>query len=153
MRRKRLQHAADNLCQMFCGWRLHGCYPELERLGSGTLVVDVLAEACTFEGEPIPALGIARELAAWLREDLAAHHIDVERLREARVTVEVRLGTVPKAERRTRDSHFGPGGRHLVPPRFVACDLLCRSRVATDEKVYASEYRDYEEWPPGWPGR
>lgn len=42
MRRKRLQHAADTLCHMFCGWRLVNSYQELERLGSGTLLIDAL---------------------------------------------------------------------------------------------------------------
>ncbi len=33
MRRKRLQHDADVLCQMFCGWRLVYSYDRLLQLG------------------------------------------------------------------------------------------------------------------------
>ena len=136
---------------MFCGWRLFDSYPVLEKLGSGTLTIDSLTQACSFNGQPIPSLSIARELAAWLKQDLADYSTSVNSIREAMLTVDLQFGTVPKAERRTRDAHFGPNGQHLVPPIFIACEISCRSRVATDEKVYESEYRDREEWPSGWP--
>ena len=43
MRRKRLKHAADTLCHMFCGWWLANSYTNLETLGSGTLAIDALS--------------------------------------------------------------------------------------------------------------
>ena len=43
MRRKRLQHAADNLCQMFCGWQQASSKHRLVELGSGSLEIDVLS--------------------------------------------------------------------------------------------------------------
>lgn len=54
MRRKRLQHTADTICRMFCGWRLVNCMPQLVDLGSGTIHIDVLTGSCSFDGEAIP---------------------------------------------------------------------------------------------------
>ena len=77
VRRKRLQHSADTFCQMFCGWRLANSYKDLERLGSGTLSIDVLVGSCRFDGTPIEPLSIAGELHSWLCEDLAAQGIPI----------------------------------------------------------------------------
>ena len=83
MRRKRLQHVADTLCHMFCGWRLLFSFAKLERIGSGTLEIDVLERTCRFEGEEIERLTIADELHAWMTGDLAAHDMATSDLREA----------------------------------------------------------------------
>ncbi len=153
MRRKRLQHVADTLCHMFCGWRLCSSYPDLEKLGSGTLSIDVLTQARTFQGQPVRRLQIAGELAAWLHKDLAANRIDISDLREADLTADLRFDTVAKDQRATRDAHFDQQGHHLVPPRFLRCRIHCRAQVSTDEATYTSEYDDLEEWPSGWPAR
>src|SRR5687767_1271930 len=131
MGRKRLQHAADILCQMFCGWRLVNSYRELERLGSGTLVIDALTEVCTFDGQPIERLPIAGELRAWLEQDLPENGVQIAELREAALTAELRFGWVARGERGTRVVHFDPGGDVVAPARFLVCEIECRSRVAT----------------------
>ena len=53
MGRKRLQHVADTMCQMFCGWRLIGSKRSLVKLGAGTLEIDVITGECSFQGESI----------------------------------------------------------------------------------------------------
>ena len=151
MRRKRLQHAADILCQMFCGWRLINSYRELERLGSGRWRINALTEQCLHNGIAVKSLTIAGELAAWLKEELAANNIDIAAVHEATLEADVILGSVPRNDRRNKDVHYAPDGRATLPAQFITCDISCRSRVATDEKVYTSEYSDHEEWPPGWP--
>jgi hypothetical protein len=83
MRRKRLQHSADTLYQMFCGWRLANFYKDLGRLGSGMLSIDVLVDSCRFDDMPIEPLNIARELHSWLRGDLAAQGIHIGTLLRA----------------------------------------------------------------------
>ena len=136
---------------MFCGWRLVNSYPQLERLGSGTLIIDALSQACSFNGQTIEPLTIAGELAAWLREDLAAHHIDDSQLRQATLVAELQFSTVARAERATHEIHFTARGHEAAPALFLSCEIGCKSRVVTDERSYESEYRDREEWPPGWP--
>jgi hypothetical protein len=148
---KRLRHAADILCQMFCGWRLINSYYDLERLGPGTVSIDALTEACSFNGQPIPPLQIAAELRAWLHQDLPQHGIEIAALTEASLTAELRFGTVAKADRVTGAIHFTPDDGMVVPPIFVSCHIDCRSRVATADRVFTSSLRDVEEWPAGWP--
>ncbi len=49
VRRKRLQHAADFLCRMFCGSRLANSYRSLASHGTGMLRIDALTGSCAFE--------------------------------------------------------------------------------------------------------
>jgi len=81
MRRKRLQHAADTMCQMFCGWRLIGSKPSLVNLGSGTLEIDAITGQCLFQGKNIGPLTIAEEIRAWLEQDLATNKIPIASLK------------------------------------------------------------------------
>jgi hypothetical protein len=50
---KGLQHVADTMCQMFCGWRLIESKPNLANLGSGTLEIDTITGQCLFQGKSI----------------------------------------------------------------------------------------------------
>jgi hypothetical protein len=63
---KRLQHVADTMCQMFCGWRLIESKPNLVNLGSGTLEIDAITGQCLFQGKSFEQLTIAEEIRAWL---------------------------------------------------------------------------------------
>ena len=136
---------------MFCGWRLVNSYRDLERLGSGTLAIDALTEACTFNGQAIRPLSIAGELVAWLRGDLVANNIDAAQLREASLTAALQFASVPREARSTTPIHFARDGSQATTPDFIALDISCHSRIVTNEKVYAFEYEHREEWPPGWP--
>ena len=151
MRRKRLQHAADNLCQMLCGWRLANSYADLQRLGSGTLTIDVLTAASRFNGQPVPDLSIAGELQAWFNAELARERINREEIVEATVIADLVLSPIERRQRRTRSQYFEPSGRHANPGAFWALDLRCSSQIRTDEKLYAGASVDREEWPDGWP--
>ena len=131
MRRKRLQHAADTLCHMFCGWRLVNSGPQLELLGSGSLHIDALTESCEFEGNTLKrTLPIAGELHAWLTRDLATHGIAITDLREASLVATLQLAY--------RTARQGRGLMH--------CDIVCESRVITDEKSYTCTFRGAEAW-------
>src|SRR5690349_12497837 len=98
VRRKRLQHAADALCRMFCGWRLANAYRSLASLGTGTLRIYLLRGSCEFEGEPIGALSIAGELQQWLHGDLAAHLIPSEGLSRAMLTAGLAFSAAPPGQ-------------------------------------------------------
>ena len=149
MRRKRLQHVADILCHMFCGWRLTWSYPRLAELGSGTLRIDVLAQSCAFNDQPISPLPIVRELHGWMLDECADNLIDAGLIRQAELVVELKVGLIPRRHRRTTTRFFTLAQRLWSPPQFVSCAFACRSRVVTDETTYSSAYDDYEEWPSG----
>ena len=151
MRRKRLQHAADTLCHMFCGWRLVNSYGDLERLGTGRLAVDVLSGRCSFDGNPIEQLSIAHELWAWLREDLSAHDIPADAVLRAELHAELELSRIGLPQRATREQHMDSRGKPIRTGEFHRLRIECKSEVATDEVVYTASLSDVEEWPVGWP--
>jgi hypothetical protein len=140
MRRKRLQHLAQNLAQMFCGWQLLPDYGILTRLGNGILEIDVLERSCRFNGEPIKPLVMAKVLNSWMQEDLQDHGIPLESIRAAVVQVEF-------TTRHTNKQQILSGVWAKPSRHFVLCDLNCRGRVSTDERIYEGEYRELEEWP------
>jgi hypothetical protein len=152
MRRKRLKHAADILCQMFCGWRLNNSKPEVVKLGSGILEIDALTGNCFFDGQSIPELSIAVELREWLKEDLAAHNIPIETLSHARLKVALSFSEISWNDRQAKGEMFFSGnGGAVKTPTMHRCVVQCESEVATDEAVYPSHFEDLEEWPIGWP--
>lgn len=150
MRRKRLRHVAQNLCQMFCGWRLTNSYRDLERLGSGTLTVDALTGECLVNGAATEELSIAGELQSWLLDDLGRCRVPVEDLREVMVKADLDLTAISAKKRVTRDYHF-EDGKALTKGTFNRLVIVCRSSVVTSETRYEAEERDVEEWPVGWP--
>lgn len=150
MRKRRLQHNADTLCQMFCGWRLIKCKPQLVALGSGTIHIDVLSGSCSFEGKTIPQLSIAEELRLWLLEDLEANHIPVAGLTGASLETKLSFSEIPWPDRIPHDKFFNDG-RTARTDKVHRCAIRCCSEVATDEAVYRSDCHDIQEWPVGWP--
>lgn len=150
MRRKRLQHAADILCHMFCGWRLHSSKPVLAKLGSGTLEIDALTGNCYFDEHPIPPLAISVELREWLSEDLKEHQIPMEVISRAKLKANLSFREIPWKEKSKREIFFA-NDVAIRTASLYRCAIECESEVATDEAVYRSRHEDVEEWPPGWP--
>src|SRR5271155_4719419 len=99
MRRKRLQHAADTICQMFCGWRLVESKPSLLKLGPGTLEIDAITGQCCFDGKTTGQLSIAEEIRVWLRLDLETNEIPIAVLTGARLVVKLSFSVVPWNDR------------------------------------------------------
>lgn len=94
MRRKRLQHVADTMCQMFCGWRLIASKPNLLKLGSGTLEIDAITGQCVFQSKITRQLTIAEEIHAWLQQDLATNEIPIAALTGAHLSVKLSFSVV-----------------------------------------------------------
>ena len=150
MRRKRLQHAADTICHMFCGWRLINCTARLVELGSGTIQIDVLSGRCSFDGRPIPQLSIAEELRLWLLADLESNEIPVAGLTRASLDAKLSFSEISWRDKRSNDQYFNDG-RPVRTDTIHRCAIACKSEVATNDAVYRSELEDIEEWPAGWP--
>jgi hypothetical protein len=152
MRRKRLNHCADTLCHMFCGWRLINSYADIESLGSGTLEINALTGDATFNGSRTRPLAIAGELQAWLAEDCESHSIPIDQLRSARLKAELDLSKTEWKNRQSRDHWFDHKGAEIVSRQINRCVIQCDSIIETDETVYRSQFHDLEEWPDGFPG-
>jgi hypothetical protein len=149
MRTKRLQHVADTMCQMFCGWRLIGSKPNLVNLGSGTLEIDAITGQCFFQGQIIAQLAIAEEIRAWMQDDLAANKIPVAALTVARLSVKLSFSVVPWNKQTREIFHSDEGA--VRTEKMNRCTIECDSNVATDEAVYRSKSTAVQEWPVGWP--
>jgi len=118
---------------MFCGWRLANSYKDLERLGSGTLIIDVLAGSCLFDGLTIEPPNIAWELRSWLCEDLAAQGIPVGALLRAGLTARLSITAGGSRPRDTPVHFLGADGKPIRSGEFYRCEVVCESEVATDE--------------------
>ena len=149
MHRKRLQHVADTLCQMFCGWRLIGSKPNLVNLGSGTLEIDAITGQYFFQSKTIGLLSIAEEIRAWLQQDLATNKISIAVLTGAHLTVKLSFSVVPWSEP-TRDIFYSDG-KAVRTERMNRCIMECDSNVTTNEAAYRSKLVEVQEWPLGWP--
>lgn len=83
MTRIDLTALAEELCGVFLGWRLGEDEPALRALGEGSLRIDLRTGECWCDGEPLPALFIAGELARVL--DAALQRAGADPLAEARL--------------------------------------------------------------------
>ena len=149
MRRKRFQHVADNLCQMFCGWRQTFSKPHLVRLGTGRLEIDALNGACAFNGVSVDPLPIAAELRLWLEQDLEQHGVPKHALEEASVRADLSLDTVPWDP--VLRTQFFRDGEPVSSGPMHRCTVKCTCLVRTDDAEYRGEMNDIERWPIGWP--
>ena len=95
MKLTRLTHAAQNICQIFCGWRLNLSLQRIAELGSGVLDINVLSGQCKFDGTPIETLPIAKEIQAWFLDDLQQSDIPVISIHSASFRAELQLSRIP----------------------------------------------------------
>lgn len=149
MQRKRVQHIADTVCQMFCGWRLIASKPNLLKLGSGTLEIDAITGQCIFQDKAIGQLTIAEEIRAWLHQDLATNKIPVAALTGAHLSVKLSFSVVPWNESTTEI--FYSDGKAIRTEKMNRCVIECDSKVTTDRSVYRSTLMEVQEWPLDWP--
>ena len=140
MRRKVIQHYADTICQMFCGWQLMGDFRRLEQLGNGRLSIDLLCGACIHNGKRVEQLSIARILQAWVYERCAKDAVPTDALSQIHLEADL---DVQQSEKQRDPSVRWPNAK----PPFIGCDIRCRSTIATDERTYTGQFTDFEEWP------
>ncbi len=152
MRRKRLQHDADILCHMFCGWRLIFSKADLVKMGSGVLEIDALTGECTFNGAPTKSLSIANELRLWLAADFEKNNIRIQDVNAARLTVRLEFDEIGWEQRTGGDQFYSfPTGEQIRSETMHRCRMDCDSEIRTTDSVYTCRYNESEEWPIGWP--
>lgn len=152
MRRKRLQHVADTLCHIFCGWETFFDYNELVDLGNGDLRIDALTGECAFNESAIKPLGIAQALRTWLLRDCSNNKIDLGQVEEAQLKVSLDFSVISsRARKYSKGEQFLDDGRQIKTAKMHRCHFDCSSSVKTDEKVYQSKFNKIREWPLGWP--
>jgi hypothetical protein len=142
MKTKRLQHHADILCKMFCGWQLLHDYKLLTELGHGTLEIDALARTSTHNGAPV-TLNMADVLGMWLSNDIQTSAMSLNTIISAIIRIEF-----------TTERHRGQRNKSMQWARptkeFISCSLKCVSSIKTAEREYTSQYEETEEWPTNY---
>lgn len=88
MKRQRLQHQADNLAQMACGWRVVGDLRRFAELQKGRIEINALTAEARFGGKPLGRLSLAEELAAWLAKDREQNGIPADYVSRAHVLLD-----------------------------------------------------------------
>ena len=149
MHRGPLQNAADNLCEIFCGWRLTSSKRRLEQLGSGILEIDAKSGACRFQGEEVAQLPIAEEICAWFRQHLATHRISESTVKFGRLKVRLTFSIVPWQE--ASGEVFYLDGKPYETETMNHCVFECQSAISTAEGTFNSTVLANQSWPVGWP--
>jgi hypothetical protein len=108
---------APALCRIFLGWKLREDYAALVALGEGALRIDLLTGEAWCDGEPLPPLFIAGELARELAKQAAGMSFTLAQL----------------------DAVFAPNAESALGVRRPPLDLTCRVtlRVASGEAFEA----------------
>jgi hypothetical protein len=126
-----LKGYANTACQMFSGWRIlvsPGDLPLLLDAARGTVQVDLLTGNATLDGAPAN-IGMAREVAAWLREQAEKDGVPWDSLREATMRVKFDLSEVEGSAPATRVRRFIFDGTCVI---------------GTDDQTYEGGFRKDE---------
>jgi len=106
------------LCRIFLGWKLREDYAALVALGEGSLRIDLLTGEAWCDGEPLPPLFIAGELAREMAKQAPAARFALAQLDAAFAPAEVR------------------SSRARRPPLDLACRVTLRSEAG---ETFAAE--------------
>jgi hypothetical protein len=129
MKFKRLKHAPDVFCKMFCGWRLYNDYPQLAKLGDGLVYIDLLKGESRHNGQIIQ-LAVAEELRQWFRKDLERYLLPADRISKAALKAELRITQVSR----------------LLRPKTFRLEVVCEGEVTIQQRTYKSKLTDRKEW-------
>jgi hypothetical protein len=112
-----LDDLAAALCRVFLGWRLREDYDALLALGEGALRIDLRSAEAWCDGEPLPPLFIAGELARELAKQTAGAPLELAQL----------------------DAVFAPAATSALGVRRPPLDLSCRVTLRVGGILYAAE--------------
>jgi hypothetical protein len=112
-----LADLAPALCRIFLGWRLREDYAALVALGEGALRIDLLSAEAWCDGEPLPPLFIAGELARELAKQAPSTRFALAQL----------------------DAAFAQSAASALGARRPPLDIACRVTLhaASGEKLAA----------------
>jgi hypothetical protein len=99
-----LDAVAAALCRVFLGWRLREDYAALVALGEGALRIDLASGEAWCDGEPLPPLFIAGELARELAKQAAGAELELAQI----------------------DAVFAPAAASALGVRRPPLDISCR---------------------------
>lgn len=150
MRKKRLQHTAYTICNMFCGWRIYNSTYDLNKLGSGLLKYDFLSKNCSFNEEPIEVLSICAEVEYFLDEELNRIGVERSSFKNIVLFVIVQQKQINAKERVTNPICL-KNKKPINQGIFYQYHFNCKCVIETDEITYEGNLKKIDEWPENWP--
>ena len=112
---------------MFCGWQLYSDYGMLTKWHSGHLEIDVFAQECFFNRNPVEPLNMAAVLNSWLLGDLQSNDIPMGALDAADLEVGFNVARDPRSRR----------GVPIIDHIF-----MCMGRVRSGANLYFCRFQD-----------
>jgi len=112
-----LEAVAAALCRVFLGWKLREDYAALLALGEGALRIDLTSGEAWCDGEPLPPLFIAGELARELAKQAPGAGFALAQL----------------------DAVFARGASSALGVRRPPLDLSCRVTLRAGAETFAAE--------------
>ena len=129
MRRKRLNHYANVVCNMFVGWRMGDDLEVLSELPDGKITVNLLTgNAYHFEVGEID-LWIPKELQAWLQDQSKKEGVDIGGIESAILEVDIDKNKVATNKKKVVMFHFD-----------------CNSLFTTSEACYSGALKEVHKW-------
>lgn len=105
-----LDELARALCSGFLGWKLREDYAALAAIGEGALRIDLLCGEAWCDGEPLPPLFIAGELARQLAKESGGARFALAQL----------------------DAAFAPAAASALGVRRPPLDISCRVTLRSE---------------------
>ena len=134
MGRKILQGLAHDMCQIFLGYQVWDDLSRLERLGGGTLTIELISGHCTKDEEHIEPFAIIEKLRAWLSTQLSSHGLERSDIEEAVLAVDYTV--------RENAGHWWKRDRH----RTWNFHFHCRSTIRGFSRDYSSVADGYYQF-------
>ncbi|MDJ1498543.1 hypothetical protein QNI19_36745 [Cytophagaceae bacterium DM2B3-1] len=119
MKKKRLQHQANVICEMFCGWRLEEDCQILLELGKGKLDCDILSQKAFCDGVA-SELQIVKAIYQWLQADWLQNGFDQQLIQEVRLAVDFQ----------------GAKQQNIYKQEVVHFIINCKSEIRLNDHVY-----------------
>ena len=129
MQRKRIKHYADVACRMFMGWRMQSDLEILANLADGRLNLDLLTGTASHSTAGSLDLHIAKEIQAWLQQESIKDNVDLSRVTEATLLVDIKTDLV-KTNRK----------------KVVCFSFDCNSEFVTEKKTYSANVAETHKW-------
>jgi len=128
------QQTITTVCRMFSGPHLVHDFRQLSALGSGTLLIDLIAGTCRHDRRPVPRLVVVDRLRSWLKRSLSTAPSSAE------MAVTLQLD---EHEGQQHKGVYWAGGAKV----FIGCAITVKGKLVVDDAVYESEYGCQLEWP------
>jgi len=129
MRKKRIQEFANNVCQMFVGWRMNDDLELLAELPDGLVKVDLLTGQAEHDKTGPVKLYIATEIRSWLQDQFNKANIPSTAITSAKLDAQIKTDSIPTDR-----------------SRIILFDFIVESAISTTDASYTHTLKETHKW-------